>query len=61
LGLIVLDKNKGETRVTAEFYLQTIEVMHAAEAISQYQGLPRQELRHRILGFGRSQIKKVGH
>ncbi|GAB4580158.1 MAG: bifunctional rhamnulose-1-phosphate aldolase/short-chain dehydrogenase [Anaerolineales bacterium] len=43
LGLIAWGKNKSESRVTAEFYALAIEVMRASEAISQYQGLPRQE------------------
>lgn len=43
LGLIAWGKNKSESRVTAEFYSLAIEVMRAAEAISEYQGLPRQE------------------
>ncbi|MCA9872188.1 MAG: bifunctional rhamnulose-1-phosphate aldolase/short-chain dehydrogenase, partial [Anaerolineales bacterium] len=43
LGLIAWGKNKSESRVTAEFYSLAIQVMRAAEAISQYQGLPRQE------------------
>jgi rhamnulose-1-phosphate aldolase/alcohol dehydrogenase len=43
LGLIAWGKNKSESRVTAEFYSLAIEVMRASEAISQYQGLPRQE------------------
>jgi rhamnulose-1-phosphate aldolase/alcohol dehydrogenase len=43
LGLIAWGKNKCESRVTAEFYSLAIEVMRASEAISQYQGLPRQE------------------
>jgi rhamnulose-1-phosphate aldolase/alcohol dehydrogenase len=43
LGLIAWGKNKSESRVTAEFYALAIEVMRAAEAISEYQGLPRQE------------------
>jgi hypothetical protein len=43
LGLIAWGKNKSESRVTAEVYSLAIEVMRAAEAISQYQGLPRQE------------------
>jgi rhamnulose-1-phosphate aldolase/alcohol dehydrogenase len=42
-GLIAWGKNKSESRVTAEFYSLAIEVMRSAEAISQYQGLPRQE------------------
>jgi rhamnulose-1-phosphate aldolase/alcohol dehydrogenase len=43
LGLIAWGRNKSESRVTAEFYTLAIEVMRGAEAISQYQGLPRQE------------------
>lgn len=43
VGLIAWGKNKSESRVTAEFYALAIEVMRASEAISQYQGLPRQE------------------
>jgi len=43
LGLIAWGKNKSESRVTAEFYSLAIQVMRASEAISEYQGLPRQE------------------
>ena len=43
LGLIAWGKTKSESRVTAEFYSLAIEVMRASEAISAYQGLPRQE------------------
>jgi rhamnulose-1-phosphate aldolase/alcohol dehydrogenase len=43
VGLIAWGKNKSESRVTAEFYSLAIRVMRASEAISQYQGLPRQE------------------
>jgi len=43
LGLIAWGKTKSESRVTAEFYSLAIEVMRSAEAISEYQGLPRQE------------------
>lgn len=43
LGLIAWGKNKSESRVTAEFYSLAIEVMRGSEAISEYQGLPRQE------------------
>lgn len=43
LGLVAWGKNKSESRVTAEFYSLAIEVMCGAEAISEYQGLPRQE------------------
>jgi rhamnulose-1-phosphate aldolase/alcohol dehydrogenase len=43
LGLIAWGKSKSESRVTAEFYSLAIEVMRGSEAISEYQGLPRQE------------------
>lgn len=43
LGLIGWGKTKSESRVTAEFYSLAIEVMRASEAVSEYQGLPRQE------------------
>jgi rhamnulose-1-phosphate aldolase/alcohol dehydrogenase len=43
LGLIAWGNNKSESRVTAEFYSLAIEVMRSSEAISEYQGLPRQE------------------
>ena len=41
--MIAWGKNKSESRVTAEFYSLAIEVMRSSEAISEYQGLPRQE------------------
>ena len=43
IGLVAWGKNKSESRVTAEFYTLAIQVMRASEAISTYQGLPRQE------------------
>ena len=43
LGLVAWGKNKSESRVTAEFFSLAIEVMRLAEAVSQYQALPRQE------------------
>lgn len=43
VGLIAWGKNKSESRVTAEFYMLAIQVMRGSEAISTYQGLPRQE------------------
>jgi rhamnulose-1-phosphate aldolase/alcohol dehydrogenase len=43
LGLIAWGTNKSESRITAEFYSLAIDVMRSAEAISRYQGLPRQE------------------
>ena len=43
LGMIAWGKTKSESRVTAEFYSLAIDVMRSSEAISEYQGLPRQE------------------
>ena len=43
IGLIAWGKNKSESRVTAEFYSLAIDVMRGSEAVSHYQGLPRQE------------------
>jgi rhamnulose-1-phosphate aldolase/alcohol dehydrogenase len=43
LGMITWGRNKSEGRVTAEFFALAIDVMRAAESISEYQGLPRQE------------------
>jgi len=43
IGMVAWGKNKSESRVTAEFYSCAVEVMKGAEAVSKYQGLPRQE------------------
>ncbi|MFO7446668.1 MAG: bifunctional rhamnulose-1-phosphate aldolase/short-chain dehydrogenase [Ignavibacteriaceae bacterium] len=43
LGMIAFGKNKSESRVTAEFYNNAVEVMRGAEAIDEYIALPRQE------------------
>jgi len=43
LGMIAWGKNKSESRVTAEFYNNAVEVMRGAEAIDKYISLPRQE------------------
>jgi rhamnulose-1-phosphate aldolase/alcohol dehydrogenase len=43
VGLVAWGKNKSESRVTAEFYMNAVEVMRGAEAISEYAALPRQE------------------
>jgi len=43
LGMIAWGKNKSESRVTAEFYNNAVEVMRGAEAIDEYISLPRQE------------------
>ncbi len=43
VGMVTWGKNKSESRVSAEFYSLAIQVMRASEAISTYQGLPRQE------------------
>jgi rhamnulose-1-phosphate aldolase/alcohol dehydrogenase len=43
IGMVAWGKNKSESRVTAEFYMNAVEVMRGAEAISEYIALPRQE------------------
>ena len=43
VGLFSFAKDKQTARVAAEFYINAINVMMAAEAISQYTSLPRQE------------------
>lgn len=43
VGMVAWGKNKSESRVTAEFYMNAVEVMRGAEAISEYVALPRQE------------------
>ncbi len=43
IGAVVWGKNKSESRVTAEFYSNAVNVMRGAEAVGQYVALPRQE------------------
>ncbi len=43
VGMFTFAKNKQTARVAAEFYLNAINVMRGAEAISEYVALPRQE------------------
>ena len=43
LGMIAYGKNKSESRVTAEFYSCAVAVMRGAEAVGEYEALPRQE------------------
>lgn len=43
VGMFSFAKNKQTTRVASEFYINAINVMRGAEAISQYTSLPRQE------------------
>lgn len=43
IGLFSFSKDKQTTRVAAEFYINAINVMKGAEAISSYTSLPRQE------------------
>ncbi len=43
VGMFTLAKNKQTARVAAEFYINAINVMKGAEAISRYTSLPRQE------------------
>jgi rhamnulose-1-phosphate aldolase/alcohol dehydrogenase len=43
IGMFSFAKNKQTTRVASEFYINAINVMRGAEAISSYTALPRQE------------------
>ncbi|MDB5261048.1 MAG: short-chain dehydrogenase [Adhaeribacter sp.] len=43
VGMFSFAKDKHTARVSSEFYLNAINVMRGAEAISEYQGLPEQE------------------
>jgi len=43
VGMFSFAKNKQTTRVASEFYINAINVMRGAEAISTYTSLPRQE------------------
>ncbi|KMQ68582.1 short-chain dehydrogenase [Chryseobacterium sp. FH2] len=43
VGMFSFSKDKQTTRVASEFYINAINVMRGAEAISEYTSLPRQE------------------
>src|SRR5215203_1562061 len=43
VGMFTFAKDKATARVAAEFYINAINVMRGAEAISSYTSLPRQE------------------
>src|SRR6185369_2201762 len=43
IGMFTFAKDKQTARVAAEFYINAINVMKGAEAISEYTSLPRQE------------------
>lgn len=43
IGMFTFAKDKQTARVAAEFYINAINVMKGAEAVSQYTSLPRQE------------------
>lgn len=43
VGMITFAKDKATARVSAEFYVNAINVMRGASAVSTYQGLPEQE------------------
>ncbi|GLB51252.1 short chain dehydrogenase [Neptunitalea chrysea] len=43
VGMFAFAKNKQTARVASEFYINAINVMRGAEAISEYTALPRQE------------------
>ena len=43
VGMFSFAKDKQTTRVASEFYINAINVMRGAEAVSEYTSLPRQE------------------
>ncbi|MEL6241732.1 MAG: bifunctional rhamnulose-1-phosphate aldolase/short-chain dehydrogenase [Pseudomonadota bacterium] len=43
VGMIAFAKDKATARISGEFYVNAINVMRGATAVSQYQGLPEQE------------------
>ncbi|WP_417248641.1 bifunctional rhamnulose-1-phosphate aldolase/short-chain dehydrogenase [Celeribacter sp.] len=43
VGMITFAKDKATARISAEFYVNAINVMRNADAVSEYQGLPEQE------------------
>ncbi|GAB3536038.1 bifunctional rhamnulose-1-phosphate aldolase/short-chain dehydrogenase [Pontibacter brevis] len=43
VGMFTFSKDKQTTRVASEFYINAINVMKGAEAVSEYTSLPRQE------------------
>jgi rhamnulose-1-phosphate aldolase/alcohol dehydrogenase len=43
VGMITFAKDKATARVSAEFYVNAINVMRGASAVSEYRGLPEQE------------------
>lgn len=43
VGMFTLAKDKATARIASEFYINAINVMRGAEAISEYTSLPRQE------------------
>jgi len=43
VGMITFAKDRATARISAEFYVNAINVMRGASAVSEYQGLPEQE------------------
>lgn len=43
VGMITFAKDKATARISGEFYVNAINVMRGADAVSHYQGLPEQE------------------
>ena len=43
IGMITFAKDKATARISGEFYVNAINVMRGADAVSEYQGLPEQE------------------
>lgn len=43
VGMITFAKDRATARISGEFYINAINVMRGADAVSEYQGLPEQE------------------
>jgi rhamnulose-1-phosphate aldolase/alcohol dehydrogenase len=43
VGMVTFAKDKATARISGEFYVNAINVMRGADAVSEYQGLPEQE------------------
>ena len=56
VGMLTFAKDKATARISAEFYVNAINVMRGASAVSTYRRPARTgSLRHRILAAGRSE------
>ena len=46
VGMLTFARDKATARISAEFYVNAINVMRGADAVSEYRGLPEQEAFH---------------